>query len=209
MRYVVRKVHELRRMANERNVVGEKRPRSEVGTPSDPLDKFRSFSSPFFSLDSRISMNHLRGESGYTHGNVFRAFRFRRGVLDPLAWMSDHCLAGTHIQNTSVMRHPQHSLQYDRELLELRRLPRFNPAGRTAHMGDADLAMAGIDATNVLVDQLGLVARGFDPCWHINPCWHLNPRLSRAVSPALSNPPASSCPRWFPCRWRCRAAGGA
>jgi hypothetical protein len=57
----------------------------------------------------------------------------------------------------------QHSLQYNRELYEFRRLPRLNPTFRTAHVRNAGGRGPAVYTANVFVDDFRLVSRGFDP----------------------------------------------
>lgn len=87
-----------------------------------------------------------------------------RAVLNPFSLVRDHGLTGTHIHGATLVRHAQHALQNDGELIKLGRLPRLHPAGGAAHVRDADGAMPAIDPADELVDQLGLVPRRLDAC---------------------------------------------
>ena len=55
----------------------------------------------------------------------------------PFAWPGMHSLACAHGQLAGLGLHDQRAVQDDRELIELRPLPWFSPAGRAAHVRDA------------------------------------------------------------------------
>src|SRR5579871_2097514 len=102
-------------------------------------------------------MDGVRRKRGQTNGEVFRPFGIGSTVLDPLSGIAHDGLAGTDVEHSTPVSDPQASLQDYGEFGKLRSLPRLNPASRTAHMGDAHLAMLGIDPTDVLVDQFRLI----------------------------------------------------
>src|SRR4029077_1376612 len=94
-------------------------------------------------------------------------------VLYPLAGVRHDRLTRTRIENAFLVFDPEHAFEDDGELLELRLLARLDPATRTPHVGDADLIVFGVYSTDVLVDQLRLVAGGLDPSRLGDQCRHL------------------------------------
>ena len=57
---------------------------------------------------------------------------------------------------------PQHAFQHNRELVELGSLAGLEPSLRAAHVGHAGGCRFGVDASNILVDEFGLVACGLN-----------------------------------------------
>src|SRR5215471_20620783 len=108
-------------------------------------------------------MHTFRRKRWQTNRNILGATRLRRGVLDPLTRMGDDSLPSLHLETSPLMLNSQHSLQYNRELYEFRRLPRFNPTFRAAHMCNARGRGPAVHAANVFVDDFRLVSRSFDP----------------------------------------------
>src|SRR5207237_10245102 len=86
---------------------------------------------------SAVAMDAVRRERGQAHGNVLRALRLRRAVLDPLATARDHRLPRADVERTARVTHAQHAAQDDRVLVEVRRLSRLDPAGGAPHVRDA------------------------------------------------------------------------
>src|SRR5947209_8654640 len=84
----------------------------------------------------RIAMHRLGRECRQAYGDVFRPTFFGRGVLDPLAGVCDDSLTGADVDLSAVMTYAQHAFQYNRELIELRSLPRLLPTLGTAHVRD-------------------------------------------------------------------------
>ena len=80
--------------------------------------------------------------------------RLRRRVLDPLARVGDDGLTGADLELTVAVPHEQRAGEHDGELVEVGRLRGLGPAGRAAHVRDAGRVGAGVDASDVLVDQL-------------------------------------------------------
>ena len=62
---------------------------------------------------------------------------------------------------------------YHRVFVELGRLPRLHPAAGTAHVGDADVLSAGVDAAHKFVNFLRLGSGGFDARRSGYQRWHL------------------------------------
>jgi ribosomal protein S18 acetylase RimI-like enzyme len=74
--------------------------------------------------------------------------------------------------------------QHDGELAELRALPRFGPAGRAAHPGDAQRRLAGAGAAHEFVDQLRRLTCGRHPAGFADQFRHARqyPALRRATA---------------------------
>ena len=73
-------------------------------------------------------MYRIHGEGWQAHGNVLRSAFFWSRITDPFAGMRDHSLSGANLQGAAFVFHPQHSLEHDRELIELRSLAGLNPS---------------------------------------------------------------------------------
>src|SRR5581483_7651691 len=70
------------------------------------------------------------------------------------------------------MGNAQHAAQHERVFIKLRRLARLNPTAGTAHVGDAELSIAGVYAADKFLDDFGFVAGGLDAGRFLNQCWH-------------------------------------
>jgi hypothetical protein len=112
-----------------------------------------------------VAVDGFHGECGYTNGDVFRSTLRRSRVPPPLTRMRDHGLSGVNVERPLPVLDPQHSLQHNREFVELRGLAGLDPSFGTAHMCDAAGRRLGIDAANVFVNELGLIPCGLDASW--------------------------------------------
>lgn len=65
-----------------------------------------------------------------------------------------------------------HAFQDDREFVEGRSLAGLDPSLRTAHVGDAGRGGLRIYATDIFVDQLGLVSGGLNASGLGDECGH-------------------------------------
>src|SRR6185503_6924532 len=113
---------------------------------------------------SRVAMYRFGGKGRDADGDVFRALRPGRAVLHPFTTAGEHRLAGAHVEDALAMGHAKGPDEHDGVLVEVGHLTRLEPAGRTAHVGDADVARPAVHPADVLVDQLGEVAGGGDAC---------------------------------------------
>jgi hypothetical protein len=77
--------------------------------------------------------------------------------------MRDDCLTRLDVNNAALVLDAEHAPEHHGEFIEFRGLAGLDPTARAAHVGDAELAVLRIDPANVLVDQLGSIASGFDP----------------------------------------------
>src|SRR6185295_17109003 len=82
--------------------------------------------------------------------------------------MSDDRLAGMNVELATMKCHMQRSTQNHRELIELRRLPRLDPAAGAGHPSDAKSLGRGVDATDEFFDPFGFVSRGLNDGWRSN-----------------------------------------
>lgn len=115
-----------------------------------------------FPLYSFIPVHGFHGEGWQADGDVFGAAFLRSGVAHPFAGAGKDCLAGGDVKRSTFVFDAQQPLQHDRELVELRRLAGLEPSLRTAHVGDAGGGGFRIDASDVFVDEFGLVAGGLN-----------------------------------------------
>jgi hypothetical protein len=74
-------------------------------------------------------------------------------------------LTGLHGHLTPFRLHDQGPAQHDRKFLELRPLPGLSPARRAPHVRDAQTVLARVSPSDVLIDQLGRLARRSNPAW--------------------------------------------
>jgi hypothetical protein len=114
-----------------------------------------------------VPVDGFHGERGQADCDVFSAAVLWRGVADPLAGVGDDGLSGGDVEGSgcsvsAFVFDSQQSFQHDGEFVELGSLTGFEPALRAAHVGDAGGGRLGVDATDVLVDEFGLVAGGGD-----------------------------------------------
>src|SRR5207249_3636112 len=97
-----------------------------------------------------------------------------RAVLHPFTLVCDDSLTSPHDDLAAGMLHAQHAVENIRVLVKLRRLPRFNPAGRTSHVRDAHGTGLGVHAPNDFVDELRFVTGRGDAGWLGNDCGHVS-----------------------------------
>ena len=109
-------------------------------------------------LGSVIPMHGLRRECRQADGDVFCAVGIWRAVLHPFADASDDSLPGFHVEHTSLVRHAERAFEHNAEFIELRRLTRFDPAARTAHVRDAESRFTGDHPSDEFLDDLRFVA---------------------------------------------------
>ncbi len=128
-------------------------------------------------------MSGFHGKGRSTDGNVIGPFGFRSTVLNPLARMSQDRFPGMHIENAVTMCDSKDSFQDEREFLEVRRLPRLDPACGTLQVCNAGLGLAGMGPTDVLVNPNGFVCHRLNTIRQWNESRHSEgsscPRLLR------------------------------
>jgi len=107
-------------------------------------------------------MNRIRRKSGKADCHVFRSVGTRRAVPHPFSGVRYYALPCEDLQCASFVLDPQHSLEYDRDLLEFRALPGLFPAWRRNHACDADCGVPGVYPAGKLLDPFWLCASGFD-----------------------------------------------
>src|SRR4051794_38675836 len=91
-------------------------------------------------------------KSRHAHGNILAAFR--SAVSHPLATGAVDRLPGVDVDGSAFVLDVHYAGEHDRVFIELRTLAGLGPSGGAAHMRDADLFRAGVDAPDVLVDLL-------------------------------------------------------
>src|SRR3954447_9093554 len=74
--------------------------------------------------------------------------------------MGDDGLSGVDVDHAGLRRYAQSAFQDDGVLLGIGSLAGLLPSGGAAHVGDAHRFSAGVHATDVFVDELGLIASG-------------------------------------------------
>ena len=99
--------------------------------------------------------------------------------------------AGAHVDAALWRRYPQHAAQHYGVLVELGGLARLLPSFGAVHAGDADMLGAGVDAADVLLDALGLVAGGLDHGRSLDELRHASPPGGCSVAAGGSR---SRCP---------------
>src|SRR5690242_20205213 len=105
-----------------------------------------------------VPVHGAGGEGGDADRDVLGAVGTGGAVAHPLPGPGMNSLPGLHRQLPPFRLHDQGPAQHDRELVELRALTGLGPAGRAAHMRDAQAVLAGVHPPDVLVDQLGRLA---------------------------------------------------
>ena len=109
-----------------------------------------------------VPVNGTGGEGGHADRDVLGAVRTGSAVTYPFPGPRVNRLPGPHGHLALFPFHHQGPAQHDRELIELRGLPRLGPAGRAAHVRDAQAVLAGVNPPDELIDQLGrLAGRGY------------------------------------------------
>ena len=111
-----------------------------------------------------ISVDCLNGECGYTNRNILGPVFTRRTVPDPLAGMGDDRLSRLHLKVPTGMLNPQRASEHEGIFLESRGLSRLDPSGRALHMGNTDARCFCVYATDMLKDDLRLIAGSLDFC---------------------------------------------
>ena len=99
--------------------------------------------------------------SALTDRELVRGNRVLRGVPGCAA-MRDQGLPGFDIQFPALVFDMKMAVKNDRKFVEIRGLPGLGPALRTAHMSHADGLGIGTYTTDILIDQLRLIAGGSD-----------------------------------------------
>ena len=107
-------------------------------------------------------MDSFHRERRKADGDIFCAAFVRSGVTDPFTGVGYYGLTGSNVKRSAFVFHSESSFQDDSEFFERGRLARLTPSGGTAHVGYARGGRMGIDAADVFVDELGLVAGGQD-----------------------------------------------
>src|SRR5947209_8350502 len=105
-----------------------------------------------------IPVNRFHRKRRQAHCDVLRAAFVRSRITHPLAPMSHHRLSRANIQDSSFVLHAYCALEHDREFVELGSLSRLNPSCWAAHVRNAGSGRLRVDAPDVLINQLGLVA---------------------------------------------------
>ena len=80
------------------------------------------------------------------------------GELYPFAGVDDNRLACLNVKNAGLRGYTQFALKHHRIFLELRRRSRLEPASKASHPRNAHPGRRGIDAPDVLFDDLGFAA---------------------------------------------------
>ncbi len=107
-------------------------------------------------------MDGIHGEGWETDRDVFGSAFVGSGVADPFAGVGDDGLSGGDVEGSIFVFHVQGAFQDDGELVEGGGLAGLAPSRGAAHVGDAGRGCAGVDASDVFVDELGFVAGGLD-----------------------------------------------
>ena len=107
-------------------------------------------------------MYGIYGEGGETDGDVFGSAFVGSGIAYPFAGVGDDGLSGGDIEGSIFVFNVQRAFEDDREFLEGGSLAGLEPSGGAAHVGDAGGGRAGVDASDVFVDELGFVAGGLN-----------------------------------------------
>ena len=94
-----------------------------------------------------------------------------RAVANPLAGLRDNGLAGFYMSRSAFVLDYHFARQHQREFLEIGALAWLGPSGGTAHVRDAGMRIAGIDAANVFIEDLSL--RNGNAGWSFDQSRHL------------------------------------
>ncbi len=107
-------------------------------------------------------MNGVHGEGGEADSDVFCATFVGSGVADPFAGVGDDGLSGGDVERAILVLDAESAFEDDGEFVEGGGLTGLEPSGGAAHVGDAGGCGLGVDASDVFVDEFGLVAGGLD-----------------------------------------------
>ena len=83
-----------------------------------------------------------------------------------------HPLAGPDSQLSALRLDAEGTAQDDRVLVELRALPWLSPASWAPHVRNAQAAVARVRQSDVLVDELGWLARRGNSAWRFDQMRH-------------------------------------
>src|SRR5579883_3669469 len=101
----------------------------------------------------RVAMRGIERKRRTANRDVFGALGVRRTIAYPFAFVGDDSLPGVNVERAALKFDAKHAFEDERVLIEIGRLPRFGPAGRAAHMSDAERLSIGVDASDVLIDE--------------------------------------------------------
>jgi len=76
--------------------------------------------------------------------------------------MSNHRLAGEHVERSLCVCYMKPASQHNGVLFEFRRLSRFLPSCRTSHVGYAHVLIFRIHPSNVFINDFGHVSCGLN-----------------------------------------------
>ena len=113
-------------------------------------------------IDYGISMRGIERKRRTANGDVLSAFGIRRTIAYPLPFIRDDGLPGMDIERATLEFDAKHAFQHDRIFIEIRSLARLGPAGRAAHMGNAERLGIRINPSDVLIDEFRFRAGGGD-----------------------------------------------
>lgn len=120
-----------------------------------------------------VAMDGFHGECWVAYGDVFCAFVSGRAVLHPFAGLGDEGLAGLDDGLCAVFGFDvERASEDDAVFVEFGALAGFDPAWGAIHLGDAEGLGVGIYAADILADELGDVAAGFDCGWFFDEGGH-------------------------------------
>jgi hypothetical protein len=105
-------------------------------------------------------VNGIHGKSGEADSDVLGSAFMGSGITDPLASVSDYSLSGGDFERAGPVFYAKRALKDDSELVKGRSLAGFEPSRGAAHVGHACRCSLGVDASNVLIDELGFIAGG-------------------------------------------------
>jgi len=113
-------------------------------------------------MASLVSVHCFHGKRRQADCDVFCSAVMRSGIADALPGMRDDGLSRLHIERPFPMCDSQQPLQNDRKLIELGSLAGLDPSLWAAHVSDAGRGGLGVHASNVFVDEFGLIAGGLN-----------------------------------------------
>src|SRR4051794_11978965 len=135
---------------------------------------------------SALSSDEVGAERRQADRDVVGALGPAR-VADPLARLGEDGLAGPHVGRTALVVDDDLTAEDDGDLVELRCLERLVPSRRGDHVRDGHRLVAGVDASDVLVDDLA--AGHGDPGGFADESWH-RATVATPRGPALGSRPA-------------------
>ncbi len=107
-------------------------------------------------------MDGVHGKGGEADCYVFGAAFVGSGVADPLAGMGNDGLSRRDVKRSILMLDAERPFEDDGELVEAGSLAGLKPTCGAAHVGDTGRCGSRVDASDVFVDDLGLVADRLD-----------------------------------------------